>query len=162
MERSVLFPGSFDPFTIGHASIVERSLKIFDKVIIAIGYNPDKKSFLSVDERVTMISDMYYTNDKVEIIAYDGLTIDIAEKLNVVAIVRGVRSTIDYEYEKTIAAFNKSINPTIDTIIFSDDLSLPVSSSMVRELFKHKRSFTHLVPYPIFNFLYKRECEREK
>ena len=130
----VLFAGSFDPFTVGHLDIVDRALKIFGSVLIGIGYNENKSYNWDIETRQKAISSLFAGNSAVSVKTYRGLTIDFARKEGVSAIVRGVRSVLDYEYEKTLADVNKEISG-IETLLLLAEPSLSfISSSMVREL----------------------------
>ena len=130
----VLFAGSFDPFTVGHLDIVDRALKIFGSVLIGIGYNENKSYNWDIETRQKAISSLFEGNSAVSVKTYRGLTIDFARKEGVSAIVRGVRSVLDYEYEKTLADVNKEISG-IETLLLLAEPSLSfISSSMVREL----------------------------
>lgn len=130
----VLFAGSFDPFTVGHLDIVDRALKIFGSVLIGIGYNENKSYNWDIETRQKAIASLFEGNSAVSVKTYRGLTIDFARKEGVSAIVRGVRSVLDYEYEKTLADVNKEISG-IETLLLLAEPSLSfISSSMVREL----------------------------
>ena len=135
-HKTLLFPGSFDPFTIGHKWVVDRALTIADRVVIAIGVNENKRRTFSVEEVLEMIKKVYSQNSKVEVITYSGLTIDIVKEVGADAIVRGVRSTIDFEYEKNIADTNRELSGVETILLFTHPTLSHVSSSMVREL-KH-------------------------
>ena len=130
----VLYPGSFDPFTIGHLDIVKRCLDIFDNIVIGIGYNEKKQCTWSVETRLKAIDSIFKNNPRVEVKQYCGLTVDFAKKEGIKAMVRGVRNATDYEYEKNIADVNKEISG-IDTILLfaKPELSI-VSGTMLREL----------------------------
>ena len=150
--KTALFTGTFNPFTIGHADIVERALKIFDQIVIGIGYNPDKGSkqgFLSADieERVAKIRKVYEDNPRVIVEAYSDLTVDLAERHNAVAIVKGVRSIKDYEYERDQADFNRLLSNGLDTILFySRPEFSALSSSMVRTLEMFGKDVSRFLP----------------
>ena len=135
-HKTLLFPGSFDPFTIGHKWVVDRALTIADRVVIAIGVNENKRRTFSVEEVLEMIKKVYSQNYQVEVITYSGLTIDIVKEVGADAIVRGVRSTIDFEYEKNIADTNRELSGVETILLFTHPTLSHVSSSMVREL-KH-------------------------
>ena len=135
-HKTLLFPGSFDPFTIGHKWVVDRALTIADRVVIAIGVNENKRRTFSVEEVLEMIKKVYSQNSQVEVITYSGLTIDIVKEVGADAIVRGVRSTIDFEYEKNIADTNRELSGVETILLFTHPTLSHVSSSMVREL-KH-------------------------
>jgi pantetheine-phosphate adenylyltransferase len=135
MEKIALFPGSFDPFTIGHQSIVNRSLPLFDKIIIAVGYNTQKKSLLDLESRLQLISDVFEGNPKVEVKHYQGLTIDYCTKVNAQYLLRGLRTAADFEYERAIGQMNKAMNSEIETVFL---LTAPeytfVNSTIVRDI----------------------------
>ena len=150
--KTALFTGTFNPFTIGHADIVERALKIFDRIVIGIGYNPDKGSkegFMSpeIEERVNRIRKVYENDPRVIVEAYSDLTVDLAERHNAVAIVKGVRSIKDYEYERDQADFNKLLSNGLDTILFYSRPELAaLSSSMVRTLEMFGKDVSQFLP----------------
>lgn len=133
-ERIAVFPGSFNPFTLGHADIVERALKLFDSIIIAVGYNENKRDSSSVSEKVEAISRIYSDNPGVTVESYTGLTVDLVKRTGADCIIRGVRSTSDFEYERTLSDINRRI-ADIETLLIpcSPELGY-ISSSMVREL----------------------------
>lgn len=145
--KIALFPGSFDPFTKGHEAIVKQTLRLFDKVVIAIGENVGKRSLLPTEARLRLISDLYQNNPQVECITYSTLTGDVARKVGASAIVRGVRNTIDFEYERTMAQTNSRLFPEIETVLVLTPPSLAdVSSSTVRELIAFNREVTEMMP----------------
>ena len=145
--KIALFPGSFDPFTRGHEAIVEQALRLFDKVIIAIGENVGKRSLLTAEARLRLISDLYQRNPNVECITYSTLTGDVARKVGASAIVRGVRNTIDFEYERTMAQTNSRLFPEIETVLLlTPPMLADVSSSTVRELIAFDRDVAEMMP----------------
>lgn len=152
--KTALFTGTFNPFTIGHADIVERALKLFDKVVIGIGYNPDKgtkEGFLSpeIETRVETIRKVYENDSRVIVEAYSDLTVDLAARHNAVAIVKGVRSVKDYEYERDQADFNKLLSDGLDTILFYSRPELSaISSSVVRTLEMFGKDVSKFVASP--------------
>ena len=152
--KTALFTGTFNPFTIGHADIVERALKLFDKVVIGIGYNPDKgtkEGFLSpeIEARVETIRKVYENDPRVIVEAYSDLTVDLAARHNAVAIVKGVRSVKDYEYERDQADFNKLLSDGLDTILFYSRPELSaLSSSVVRTLEMFGKDVSKFVASP--------------
>lgn len=137
--RIAVFPGSFDPFTIGHKDVLRSSLNLFDKVIIAVGYNSTKKGFLSPEDRIKVIedsvADLKSNGSNIEVISYTGLTVDMCREHNARFIVRGVRTTADFEMESVIAQANKKMAPQITTIFVaaSHEYSF-VSSTVVRDI----------------------------
>ena len=146
MKKKAIFPGSFDPITIGHIEIVKKSLKIFDEIIIAIGTNPDKKYMFSENQRLKFIIE-YFDNEKnVKVVAYDGLTFELCKKLKLKYVVRGVRNIFDFEYEKNMAEFNRNLGKIETIIITSSNKNSHISSSLFKELIKNNSDFHHLVP----------------
>lgn len=138
MKLKALFPGSFDPFTAGHLNILTRSLTMFDEVIVAIGINQDKKDFFDNDQKIAIIRQETAGITNIEIIQYDGLTIDICRELGIHHIVRGVRNMIDFENERAIADANRRLAPDIETIIIPTAQEFAhISSSAVRDILKH-------------------------
>lgn len=145
--KTAIFPGSFNPFTKGHYDIVSRALTIFDKVVIGIGYNPDKPKPDDLQQRIEQIAAIYKDNDCVEVEAYDDLTIDFAKRHDATAIVKGVRSIQDFEYERTQAEYNKLMSNGIETVIlFADPKYSSLSSSIVRTLKNFGKDVTDLLP----------------
>lgn len=142
----LIFPGTFDPFTIGHDDIVRRALAFADEVIVAIGINEGKHTLFSLEERLDAIKAVYEDEPRVRVISYGGLTTDCASELGADAILRGVRNMVDFEYEKNIADVNRSLTG-IDTILLFTDLSFAaVSSSVVRELIHFGKDVTNFLP----------------
>lgn len=134
MHTTVLFPGSFSPFTRGHASLVERALKLFDNVVIAIGYNAAKPGSVPMEERIAAIETLYETEPRVRVIAYSGLTVDACRAEGAGWMLRGVRSVTDFEYERNLADVNRMISGIDTVILFTLPELAAVSSSVVREL----------------------------
>ena len=146
MKKKAIFPGSFDPITIGHIEIIEKSLKIFDEIIIAVGTNPQKKYMFTENQRLNFII-KYFKNEKnVKAVAYEGLTFELCKKLKVKYIVRGVRNILDFEYEKNMSEFNRNQGQIETIIITSSNKNSHISSSLVKELIKNNSNFDHLVP----------------
>ena len=132
--QKVLFPGSFDPFTLGHADIVRRALGLFDEIVIAVGYNEQKQGWMSVEERVAAIKKLYAGEPRVRVESYTGLTVDFAKEHGITTIVRGVRTTADFEYEVQMADVNRQLTG-IETVLLPASPQLAsLSSSVVREL----------------------------
>lgn len=133
--KKAIFPGTFDPFTKGHQDIVARALGIFDNIIIAIGNNSSKKTMQSAEERKTFIEKLYSGNKQVQVEIYEGLTIDFCRSVGATYIVRGVRSTSDFEYEQVVAQANKSMLPEVETVfLLARPELLHISSSVVRDV----------------------------
>ena len=136
MSRVALFPGSFDPFTAGHLNILKRTLTMFDKVVV--GINQDKRGFYDMDMRMDIVREAVKGMEGVDIVKYDGLTIDVCRSLGIHHIVRGVRNMIDFETERSIADANRRLAPEIETIIIPTAQEFAhISSSAVRDLLRH-------------------------
>lgn len=135
MSRIAVFPGSFDPMTTGHLALLRRALPLFDRIVVAVGINTEKKGFMPVDERVEHIRMAVAAMPKVEVTTYSCLTTDLCRQLGASFILRGVRDATDFAYEQKIADINRLIAPDIETVILlADPSSAIISSSMVREL----------------------------
>jgi len=140
-----IFPGSFDPFTKGHEYVVQKSLNVFDEVIIGIGVNTSKQYLFDLEKRITHIQEIYKDNDRVSIMTYEGLTTDFCLKVGANHIVRGLRNSIDFEYEKAIAEMNFSM-AKVETVFFiSRDAVGAINASIVREIFKSNGSIDAFV-----------------
>ena len=145
-SKIALFPGSFDPYTVGHHDILCRALPLFDKIVIAIGINRNKKPYFPLEERLGALKELYKGNDKIEITTYSTLTTDLAKAIGAQYIIRGVRNIADYEYELTIADVNRKLDG-IETILFFSKPELShISSSIVRELHSFGRDITEYLP----------------
>lgn len=132
--RRVLFPGSFDPFTKGHANLVERGLQLFDHVVIAVGYNEQKQGWIPVQKRVEALKALYAGDSRVTVESYSCLTADFAKQCGATAILRGIRSVKDYEYEAQMADVNKQLTGIETVLLFAAPQLSSISSSVVREL----------------------------
>ncbi|AMA48618.1 MULTISPECIES: pantetheine-phosphate adenylyltransferase [Flavobacterium] len=144
--RKAIFPGSFDPITLGHIDIIERSLPLFDEIVIAIGVNADKKYMFSLQERIHFIEETFKYEDKITVVSYEGLTIDLCKRLEADFILRGLRNPADFEFEKAIAHTNRLLSK-IDTVFLltAPDTSF-ISSSIVRDVIRNGGDYTGLVP----------------
>lgn len=146
MSKTALFPGTFNPFTIGHYSLVKRALTIFDKVIIAIGINSTKENNLDeIEKNKKQIADLF-KNENVKVITYTTLTADIVKAEKASCIVRGIRGISDYEYEKNMADINKELFEIETVFLFSDLKYAHISSSLIRELKRFGKEYKHLLP----------------
>lgn len=145
-KKTALFPGTFDPFTRGHYSVVERALSLFDEVIIAIGVNALKKPMFTADERVAMLQQLYADEPRVRVVAYSGLTVDLAQEYGARFMLRGVRSVVDFEYEKSIADVNRDISGVETVLMFTQPQYAHISSSVVRELLSYGRNVEAYLP----------------
>ncbi len=146
MPKTAVFPGSFNPFTIGHKSIVERGLNIFDHIIIAIGHNGNKPMGDDLVKKIETIRKVFEGNDAVEVTAYHGLTAEYARSIGASAILRGVRNITDFEYERNLADVNKNVLGIETVFLFSLPEYSCISSSMVRELASFGQDVSSLVP----------------
>lgn len=144
--KTVVFPGSFDPFTLGHANLVERALRIFDQVIIAVGYNVAKPNWIPVNERVRAVQELYQAEPRVQVMSYNNLTIDFAKENNAGFILRGVRTMQDYEYELQMADINRMLDGIETVVLFTDSALSSISSSRVRELHHFGRDMSQYLP----------------
>ncbi len=147
MKKIAVFPGSFDPITLGHVSIVRRAIPVFDKIIVALGENVEKKSYFSLDNRLKWLIQVFSDEPKVRIVKYSGLTVDFCRKIKAGYILRGLRTSADFEFERTIGLMNKAISPEIETVFF---LSAPeyaaLNSSVVRDILKNGGDVSKFVP----------------
>lgn len=145
MKRAI-FPGSFDPFTLGHYDIIERGAKLFDEVIIAIGVNADKKYMFTLDQRKKFIEDAFADNNRVKVVTYKGLTVDFCKEINVDFILRGLRNPADFEFEKAIAHTNRDLAPIETVFLLTSAKTSYISSSIVRDVIRNNGDYTKLVP----------------
>jgi len=145
MKRAI-FPGSFDPITLGHFDIIERGVKLFDELIIAIGINADKKYMFSLEERKKFIQDCFDYNPKIKVVAYEGLTVHFCQKNDVNFILRGLRNPADFEFEKAIAHTNRDLAPIETVFLLTAASTSYISSSIVRDVIRNNGDYTKLVP----------------
>ena len=145
--KIAVFPGSFDPITLGHVDIIKRSLKLFDKIIIGIGENKDKKYMFSSAKRTEFVYETFQNEKKIVVIPYEGLTVNFCKKNDAKFIIRGLRNPADFEFEKSIALTNRKINNDVETvfILTSKEYSF-ISSSIVRDLIKNNGDFNLFIP----------------
>lgn len=152
--KIALFPGSFDPITIAHVDILNRALPLFDQIIIGIGLNSAKQNLLSAAQREEMVSTLFSSGKKVKVQLYEGLTVDFCRKINAGYMIRGIRSSADFEYERAIAQINQTMMPEVETILL---LSKPeysaISSTIVRDILRNKGDVSQFVPQQILRFL---------
>ena len=150
MTKTAIFPGSFSPFTIGHQSIVDRALPLFDKIIISIGINSEKKQYFSIEKRLQWIKDVYANNAKIEVKFYEGLTVDFCKKENANYILRGLRDSHDFKFEKGIAQMNKDLNKEVETIFIITPPEIShISSSIIRDIIKNGGDVSKFIPKEI-------------
>ncbi|MBS3992322.1 MAG: pantetheine-phosphate adenylyltransferase [Bacteroidetes bacterium] len=144
--RKAVFPGSFDPITLGHVDIIERALPLFDKIVIAIGNNYDKKYMFNLDQRNHFIQKTFEGIDKIEITTYEGLTVDFCKKNNIDFIVRGLRNPADFEFEKAIAHTNRVMSKIETIFLLTSARTSFISSSIVRDIIRNNGDVSSLVP----------------
>ncbi len=147
MENIALFPGSFDPITRGHVDVVRKGLGMFDRIIIAIGVNTQKKALFSLEQRMAWIKDVFRDEARVEVTSYEGLTVEFCRKAGAGLILRGLRSGGDFEYEQSIAYANKEMIPEIETVFLLSSPSYSnISSTIVRDIIVNKGNYSKFVP----------------
>lgn len=145
MKRAI-FPGSFDPFTIGHYDIVLRGLQLFDEIIIGIGHNINKRDAFPLEERINAIQHAFNSEPRVQVMAYDGLTIDFAAEQQAQFILRGVRSVQDFEYERNIAEANKQLSGIETILLYTRPEYAHISSTLLRDLHSHGKDISQYLP----------------
>lgn len=144
---TAIFPGSFDPFTAGHEAIVRRALKLFDKIVIGVGVNSDKTGFLTPQNRVCLIEDTFAREPRIEVKIYNELTVEFCRSMRATHVIRGLRNTTDFEFERAIETLGRRIAPEIETVyIFTDMEHLDISSSGVREIHRFGGPTKALLP----------------
>lgn len=147
MNKIAVFPGSFDPITKGHESVLKRALPLFDKLYIAIGINAEKKEFFSIEKRIEWIQRVFQDFSTVEVIKYQGLTVDLCRKLNANYILRGLRTSADFEFERSIGQINKKLYSEIETVfILTAPEYTSLNSSIVRDILRHGGDANQFVP----------------
>ena len=151
MKRIAIFPGSFDPFTNGHEDIVRRGLRIFDEIIIGIGYNSNKNSrYFDIDQMVKYIEGTFSNGEPVRVMVYNELTAQLADKVAAKYLLRGLRNTTDFEYENSISQVNRYLNDQLETVfLITSPQYAAISSSIIREVHKYGGDVTDFLPYII-------------
>lgn len=144
--KVAIFPGSFDPFTVGHASIVERGLPMFDRIVIGVGVNDSKRPLFSPAERVEAIRHIYADEPRIEVVAYNDLTVDLVKREGAQFILRGLRSVKDFEYERDIAAMNHRLSGVETVMLFTEARYSDISSGVVRELIAYGKDVSDFLP----------------
>jgi pantetheine-phosphate adenylyltransferase len=145
MKRAI-FPGTFDPFTIGHDSIVRRALYIMDEIIIGIGINENKNTYFSIEKRLESIQRFYKEQSRIQVMPYNCLTTDFAQQTNAGFIIRGIRTVKDFEYEETIADINRKLSGIETILLFTEPELTCISSTIVRELLSYGKDISHFLP----------------
>lgn len=154
MQRICLFPGTFDPVTLGHTDIIKRALPLFDKIIVGIGINAAKNPMFSADQRMEWFNEIYADEPRVEVVTYEGLTINLCEKLGARFILRGIRYVSDFEYEKTIADANRTLDSNVETIFLTGEPKYTsVASTIVRDILRNGGNASPFLPQAVINSL---------
>lgn len=144
--RTAVFPGSYDPVTLGHVDIIERALPLFDIIILAIGVNTDKKYMFSLEDRLNFLKETFKGNEKIKVDTYEGLTVDYCKKEDARFILRGIRNSLDLEFEKTIGQNNYKMAGIETVLLLASPENSHISSTVVRDIKKHGGDFSYLVP----------------
>lgn len=146
MEKIAVFPGSFDPITLGHYDIIKRSIPLFDKIIVAIGVNADKKYMFSLEDRKRFIEESFADEPSISVVVYEGLTIDLCKKMKAKFILRGLRNPADFEFEKAIAHTNRKLSKIETVFLLTAAKTSYISSSIVRDVLRNGGEYELLVP----------------
>jgi pantetheine-phosphate adenylyltransferase len=154
MQRICLFPGTFDPLTLGHVDIINRALPLFDKIVVGIGLNAAKAPMFSAEQRLQWVSEIYSNDSRVEGAVYDGLTVDYCKKIGAHFILRGIRYVSDFEYEKTIADANRTLDKSIETIFLTGEPKYTsVASTIVRDILRNGGDASPFLPETVWTSL---------
>lgn len=152
--KIALFPGSFDPVTVAHVDILNRSISLFDKIVIGVGTNSTKQPMLSTEIRIKILKSVYKSEPQIEVRSYTGLTVEFCKQLKAQYIIRGIRTVSDFEYEKAIAQMNHELEPSIESIfILSNPGYSSISSTIVRDILRHKGDISKFVPKEALAYL---------
>ncbi len=147
MKKIALFPGSFDPITLGHVSVVKRAIPLFDQIVVAIGMNSEKNHMFSLQQRKAWIEAVFENEPKIVVQTYQGLTVDFCNKLGAQFILRGLRTSADFEFERGIGQVNRKLSPGVDTVfLLTEPEFTPISSSIVRDVYRHGGDISSMVP----------------
>ena len=150
MKRTAVFPGSFDPVTLGHVDIINRGLSVFDEIVIGIGNNAEKKYMFSLDDRVEWIRKIFEKENRIRVKSYKGLTVEFCKRENASFILRGLRNAADFEFEKAIAHMNAGISQNIETVFVLSDLKFgALSSSIIRDIIRNGGNPSQFLPSEI-------------
>lgn len=151
MQKTAVFPGSFDPFTVGHEDIVLRALNLFDKIIVSIGVHSMKQSLMTIEARERMINKVFENYDQIQVDSFEGLTVDYCKKMKATHMLRGIRTAADFEYERAIAQINKKMLPTVESVfLLTSPEHTPVNSTIIREIIRNYGDVSQFIPKGIF------------
>lgn len=157
MRRICLFPGTFDPFTLGHADVIQRALPLFDEIIIGIGSNSSKQPMFHLQQRMQWCREMYKDNPKIKVKSYSGLTVDFCLKVKANFILRGIRYVTDFEYEKAIADMNRRLQPSIETLFLTASPEFAtLASTLVRDIIMYGGDASPFLPLPVIKGILKK------
>jgi pantetheine-phosphate adenylyltransferase len=149
-KKIALFPGSFDPFTIGHESVINRALPLFDEIIIAIGENTKKQAYFSMENRVQMIREVFTNNSQIKVSSFTGLTVDFCKQCDAQYLLRGLRTAADFEYERAIAQINKAMFPELESVfLLTLPEHTPINSTIIRDVIRHGGDASQFLPATI-------------
>lgn len=152
--KIAVFPGSFDPITCGHESVIKRAIPLFDKLIVAIGQNTTKHYYFNLEDRKTMIAATFAQEPKIEVMDYKGLTVDFCKQMEANYILRGLRTSADFEFERSIGQINKQLEESIETIfMLTEPAHTPLNSSIVRDILKLQGDVSRFVPAPVATYI---------
>ncbi|MEX0988039.1 MAG: pantetheine-phosphate adenylyltransferase [Bacteroidales bacterium] len=147
MEKIAIFPGSFDPFTIGHESIVRRAIGLFDRIIVSVGVHSGKQPLISIESRVAMINEVFKNESRVSCDFFEGLTVDFCKKVNAGYMLRGIRTAADFEYERAIAQINKRMLPGVESVfLLTNPEHTPVNSTIIRDIIRNNGDASQFLP----------------
>ena len=147
MQKIAVFPGSFDPFTVGHEDVVLRALDLFDKIIVAIGVHSMKQPLLRIEQRVRMVNKIFESYDQVSADSFEGLTVDYCVRIKATHMLRGIRTAADFEYERAIAQMNKKMLPSVESIfLLTAPEHTPVNSTIIRDIIQNHGDVTQFIP----------------
>ncbi len=156
MNKTAIFPGSFDPITLGHVSVIKRAIPLFDRIIVGIGVNSEKRSMFTPEQRKTWIAEIFLNETKVVVEVFSGLTVDFCREKGAGYILRGLRTAADFEFERSIGQVNKKLYPEIDTLfLLTEPEYTPVSSSIVREVLRYGGDVSKMVPKEVLRDIQK-------
>jgi len=156
IKRTAIYPGTFDPATIGHIDIMTRALKLFDKLIVAVAHNPKKNPLFPLEDRVSFIREAVQDLDNIEVLSFDNLLIDFAAQHNALVIIRGLRAVTDFEFELQMGLMNRNLNEAVETMFMipSQEYSF-LSSNFVKEIARHNGDISNLVPQSVLKGIEK-------